>query len=57
MNAVNLRLLLKLAMKILLSPDRPSAATGLFPQIGAEEFVDYKFILICTSKLPFSYKN
>ena len=46
MKMLNLRLLLKLAMKILLSPERPSVATGLFPWIGAEEFVDYKFVLI-----------
>ena len=46
MKAVNLRLLLKLVMKILLSPDRPSVATGLFPWLASEEFVDYKFVLI-----------
>lgn len=27
-------------------PDRPSVATGLFPWSEADEFVDYKFVLI-----------
>lgn len=27
-------------------PDRPSVATGLFPWLASEEFVDYKFVLI-----------
>ena len=46
MKMLNLRLLLKLVMKILLSPERPSVAIGLFPWLHAEEFVDYKFVLI-----------